>query len=132
MTNVEAKSFWLNLGIVRLFISVSHNPIYRSMLLLFLLCHIALSLTKKPFPAASHLDGTWFNYLFSPQVDEFNCKRIIKPQEGREIWSSVVVKMPHSPSNVMTARTGISQVCVELLHWMEKNAEFHKVPSCTM
>lgn len=37
-----------------------------------------------------------------------------------EIWSSVVVKMPDSPSNVMTVRMGSSQVCVELLYWMGK------------
>lgn len=49
-------------------------------------------------------------------MDEFNYNRLIKPRDGRDIWSSFVVKMPHSPSNVMTVRKGLLQVCVKLLY----------------
>ncbi|XP_075885818.1 poly(ADP-ribose) glycohydrolase-like isoform X2 [Nelusetta ayraudi] len=74
---------------------------------------------KKLPESQCHLGPLMFNRAHTVliNVEEFNCKRIIKPQEGMEIWSSVVVKMPHSSSNLMTVRKGISQEVTNVIRW---------------
>ena len=71
----------------------------------------------RPLPCTSHtVHSLWLllnmTVWFFSQVFIFNNSQQLQPHDGRDMWHSHFVKMPYSPANVVSIKTGFMKVCL--------------------